>query len=70
MKLVWLIWMLIKHVYKEEWYDSVSVNEIDHASAVKEMIYVREGCVKCEIINRHFRSPLFINHLTDGCFVL
>ncbi len=29
-----------KNVYKKEWYDSVSVNEIDSASVVKEMIDV------------------------------
>ncbi len=27
--------MNIKNVYKEEWYDSVSVNEIDSAHVVK-----------------------------------
>ncbi len=35
--------MNVKNVYKEEWYDSVSVNEIDSASVVKEMIDVRDG---------------------------
>ncbi len=30
--------MNVKNVYKEEWYDPVSVNEIDSASVVKEMI--------------------------------
>ncbi len=41
--------MNVKNVYKEEWYDSVSVNEIDSASVLKEMIDVRDGSVKCEI---------------------
>ncbi len=39
----------VKNVYKEEWYDSISVNEIDSASVVKEMIDVRDGSVKCEL---------------------
>ncbi len=43
--------MNVKNVYKEEWYDSVSVNEIDSASVVKEMIDVRDGSVTCEIFN-------------------
>ncbi len=43
--------MNVKNVYKEEWYDSVSVNDIDRASVVKEMIDVRDGSVKCEIFN-------------------
>ncbi len=33
------------------WHSSVSVNEIDSASVVKEMIDVRDGSVKCEIFN-------------------
>ncbi len=41
----------VKNVYKEEWYDSVSVNEIDSAFVVKEMIDVRDGSIKCEIFN-------------------
>ncbi len=45
--------MNVKNVYKEEWYDSVSVNEIDSASVLKEMIVVRDGLVKCEIFNIH-----------------
>ncbi len=43
--------MNVKNVYKEEWYHSVSVNEIGSASVLKEMIYVRDGSVKCEIFN-------------------
>ncbi len=43
--------MNVKNVYKEEWYDTVSVNEIDRASVVKEMIDVRDGSVKCETFN-------------------
>ncbi len=43
--------MNVKNVNKEEWYDSVSVNEIDSASVVKEMIDVRDVSVKCEIFN-------------------
>ncbi len=43
--------MNVKNVFKEEWYDSVSVNEIDSESVVKEMIDVRDGSVKCEIFN-------------------
>ncbi len=43
--------MNVKNVYKEEWYDSVSVNEIDSASVVNEMIDVRDGSVKWEIFN-------------------
>ncbi len=43
--------MNVKNVFKEEWYDSVSLNEIDSASVVKEMIDVRDGSVKCEIFN-------------------
>ncbi len=43
--------MNIQNVFKEEWYDSVSVNEIDSTSVVKEMIDVRDGLVKCEIFN-------------------
>ncbi len=35
--------MNVKNVYNEEWYDSVSVNEIDSASVIKEMIDVRDG---------------------------
>ncbi len=35
--------MNVKNVYKEEWYDSVSVNEIDIPSVAKEMIDVRDG---------------------------
>ncbi len=46
-----MIDMNIKNVYKEEWYDSVSVNESDSASVVKEMIDVRDGWVKSEIFN-------------------
>ncbi len=41
----------VKNIYKAEWYDSVSVNEIDSATVVKEMIDVRNGSVKCEIFN-------------------
>ncbi len=43
--------MNVKNVYKEEWHDQVSENEIDIASVVKEMIEVRDGSVKCEIFN-------------------
>ncbi len=43
--------MNVKYVFKEDWYDSVSVNEIDSESVVKEMIDVRDGSVKCEISN-------------------
>ncbi len=43
--------MNVKNVYKEEWYDSLSVNEIDSASVVTEMINVGDGSVKCEIFN-------------------
>ncbi len=43
--------MNVKNVYKEEWYESVSVNEIDSASVVKEMIDIRDGSIKCEIFN-------------------
>ncbi len=43
--------MNVKNVYKEEWYDSVRVNEIASASMVKEMIVVRDGWVKSEIFN-------------------
>ncbi len=43
--------MNVKNVYKEEWYDLVSVNAIDSASVIKEMIYVRNRSVKCEIFN-------------------
>ncbi len=43
--------MNVKSVYKDEWYDSVSVNEIDSESVVKEMIDVRDGSVKCQIFN-------------------
>ncbi len=35
--------MNVKNVYKEEWYDSVNVNEINSASVVKEMIDVTMG---------------------------
>ncbi len=41
----------VKNVYKEECYDSVSVNEIDSISVVNEMIGVRHGWIKCEIFN-------------------
>ncbi len=34
--------MNVKNVYKEEWYDSVSVNEIHIPSVAKEMIDVRD----------------------------
>ncbi len=30
--------MNVKNIYKEEWYDSVSVNEIDSASVVKKLL--------------------------------
>ncbi len=43
--------MNVKNVYKEEWYDSMSLNKINSASEVKEMIDVRNGSVKCEISN-------------------
>ncbi len=43
--------MNVKNVYKEEWYNSVSVNEIGSTSVLKEMIDVRDGPVKCEIFN-------------------
>ncbi len=43
--------MNVENVYNEEWYDSVSVNEIDGASVVKEMIHARDGWAKCEIFN-------------------
>ncbi len=43
--------MNVKNVYNEEWYDSVSANEFESASVVKEMIDVRDGSVKCEIFN-------------------
>ncbi len=43
--------MNVKNVYKEEWYDSVSVKEIDSESVVNEMIDLRDGSVKCEIFN-------------------
>ncbi len=43
--------MNVKNVYKEEWYDSESVNEIESASVVKEIIDVRNVSVKCEIFN-------------------
>ncbi len=43
--------MNVTNVYKEEWYDSVSVNEIDRASVVTEMIDVKDWSVKCEIFN-------------------
>ncbi len=46
-----LVDMNVKNVYKEEWYYSVRVNEIDSAAVVKEMIDVRDGSVKCEIFN-------------------
>ncbi len=46
--------MNVKNVYKEEWYDSVSVNEIDNASVVNEMIDVRDWSVKCKIFNIDF----------------
>ncbi len=51
MKLVSMVDMNAKNVYKEEWYDSVSMNEIDSASVVKVMIDVRDGWVKWEIDN-------------------
>ncbi len=34
-----------------EWYDTVSDNEIDSVSILKEMIEVREGMAKCDIFN-------------------
>ncbi len=43
--------MNVKNLYKEEWYETVCLNEIDSASVVKEMIDVRDGSVKCEIFN-------------------
>ncbi len=43
--------MNVKNVYKGEWYDTESVNEIDSASWLKEMIDARDGSVKCEIFN-------------------
>ncbi len=43
--------MNVKNLCKEEWYDSVSVNEIDSASVVKEIVDVRDGSVKYEIFN-------------------
>ncbi len=41
----------VKNVYKGEWYDSVSMNQIDCASVVKEMIGVTDRWGKCEIFN-------------------
>ncbi len=46
-----MVEMNVKNIYKEEWYDSESVNEIDSVSVVKEMIDVRDGSVKYEIFN-------------------
>ncbi len=43
--------MNVKNVYNEEWYASISLNEIDRASVVKIIIDVRDGVVKCEIFN-------------------
>ncbi len=43
--------MKVKNVYKEEWYEILSVNEIDSAPMVKKIIDVRDGWVKCEIFN-------------------
>ncbi len=48
---VTMVDMNVTNAHKEEWYDSVRVNEIDSASVVKEMIDVRDGSVKCEIFN-------------------
>ncbi len=45
------LWLTPNYTRKEEWYDSVSVNEIDSASVVKEMIGVRDRSVKQEIFN-------------------
>ncbi len=39
--------MNVTNVYKEEWYYSVSMNEIASASVVKDMIDVRDRSVKC-----------------------
>ncbi len=59
--------MNVKNVYKEEWYDSVSVNEIDSASVVKEMIDVRDGSVKCEIFNIDDADVLIIIYHMSKC---
>ncbi len=37
--------MNVTNVYKKEWYDQVSVNEIDSVSVVKEIIDVSKGRV-------------------------
>ncbi len=49
--LILMLRMNVKNIYKEVWYDSISVNGIDSASVVKEMIDVRDRSVKCEIFN-------------------
>ncbi len=45
-----MIGMNMKQVYSE-WYDTVSDNEIDSVSILREMIEVREGRAKCDICN-------------------
>ncbi len=61
--------MNVDIVYKEKLYDLISVNEIDSASVVKEMIDVRDGSVKCEIFNID-DERFIINDLCSNYFIL
>ncbi len=45
-----MISMNVKQVYNE-WYDTVSDNEIDSVYILREMIEVMEGRAKCDIFN-------------------
>ncbi len=45
-----MIIMNVKQVY-DEWYDTVSNNEIDSVCILREMIEVREGMAKCDIFS-------------------
>ncbi len=45
-----MISMNVKQVY-DEWYDTVSYNEIDSVCILREMIEVRYGMAKCDIFN-------------------
>ncbi len=40
----------VKEIYNE-WYGSVDVTEMDTVSVLNDMIYVRDGCGSCFILN-------------------
>ncbi len=57
-----MVGMNVRNVYKEERYNSVSLNEINSASVVNEMIDERYGWVKCGIFNIDY-VDFIVNYL-------